>query len=111
MKSRDKVLRQTNECKTVEILPELAEIEEQINYIIFVQHPEFINYDNGNVRCKILKRYYQLINIDKKNKLYVIDTSYKDEKSIITVPIIYTKYVCSSYKQLSNEYIQYFDLV
>ena len=58
-----------------------------------------------------MKRYYQLINIDKKNKLYVIDTSYKDEKSIITVPIIYTKYVCSSYKQLSNEYIQYFDLV
>ena len=78
---------------------------------VFNEIAEFINYDNGNVRCRILKRYYQLINIDKKNKLYVIDTSYKDEKSIITVPIIYTKYVCSSYKQLSNEYIQYFDLV
>ena len=72
-----------------------------------------MQYDNGNVKCRILKRYYQLINTDKKGKLYVIDTSYNkdDEKSIITLPIIYTKYVCSSYKQLSNEYIQYFDLV
>ena len=91
-------------------------------YIIFVQHEkrrrvfneiaEFINYDNGNVRCRILKRYYQLINIDKKNKIYIIDTDYKDiEKSIITLPIIYTKYVCFSYEELSNDYKQYFDLV
>ena len=91
-------------------------------YIIFVQHEkrrrvfneiaEFINYDNGNVRCRILKRYYQLINIDKKNKIYIIDTDYKDiEKSTITLPIIYTKYVCFSYEELSNDYKQYFDLV
>ena len=62
---------------------------------VFNELAEFIGYDNGNVKCLLLK---------PKRKI----THTKDNRAIITVPVMYTKYVCSSIDALNDEYKEFF---
>lgn len=58
---------------------------------VFNEIAEFLSYNNGNVLCKLLKPY-------------------NNETALIEVPIIYTKFVCSSISNLNQDYIKYFGL-
>lgn len=82
---------------------------------IFDEIAEFICYQNGNVICRLLKPYLKLtkkgdsyIPYEQPKRGRIAKTDY--ERAIIEIPIIYTKFVCSSYDRLSNDYIQYFGL-
>ena len=62
---------------------------------VFNELAEFICYESGNVKCKLLNPLRQT-NKTLKNK------------TIITVPIMYTKYVCSSIDALNDDYKVFF---
>ena len=82
---------------------------------VFNEIAEFINYQNGNVICKLINPYrtfnktndglvpYEQSKLGRKAQTDI-------EKSIIEVPIIYTKFVCDSFDDLNDDYIEYFVL-
>ena len=81
---------------------------------IFNEIAEFIRYNNGNVECKLLNPYRRFkLNDDKQ---YIPYTKNKigrkpktdDERAIVTVPIMYTRFVAQNYESLSEDYKQYF---
>ena len=82
---------------------------------VFDDIAEFICYQNGNVKCRLLNQYHTfsktkdgLVPYEKSEKGRIAKTD--DEKAIIEVPIIYTKYVCDSIEDLNDDYKQYFIL-
>ena len=62
---------------------------------VFNELAEFISYESGNVKCRLLNPSRKII---KSNK----------NRSIITVPIIYTKYASSSIDTLNDDYKRFF---
>lgn len=83
---------------------------------VFNEIAQFIKYENGNVICKLLNNY-KTFNKDKNNRLTLYNTSNigrkpktDNEKAIIEVPIIYTKFVCNNIDDLNNDYRSYFVL-
>ena len=59
---------------------------------VFNELVEFICYERGNVKCKLL---------NPKIKSF----------QITTVPVMYTKYVCSSFDSLNDDYRKFFSLI
>ena len=81
---------------------------------IFNELAEFINYENGNVKCKLLNPYRRF---KKNNESWIPYTkesnlgrkAYTDEEiAKITVPIIFTKYIAPNIESLSKQYKDYF---
>ena len=85
---------------------------------VFNDIAEFKCYRNGNVVCRILKPYSELIkyvNDNTYHKHEFVREPSKDKyaipKDYITVPIAYTKYVCKDYDSIPTDYRTYFNLV
>ena len=85
---------------------------------VFDDIAEFKCYRNGNVICRLLKPYSELIKYVNDNNYhkneFVREPSknpYVIPKDYISVPIVYTKYVCKDYESIPDDYKKYFDLV
>lgn len=61
-----------------------------------------MTYKDGNVVCKLLKNNNTVRDLLKQDSTTVRD--------IISVPIIYTKFVAESYDKLDNNYKAYFGI-
>lgn len=86
---------------------------------VFDEIAVFIRYENGNVICKLLNPYRTYSKSSKGLVPYDQMKSNEDitrgripkndfQKSIIEVPIIYTKYVCNSINELDEDFRHYF---
>lgn len=85
---------------------------------VFNDIAEFKCYMKGNVICRLLKPYSELIkyvNDNNYHKSEFVMEQNKDAhvmpKHYITVPIVYTKYVSNDYESIPDDYKRYFDLV
>lgn len=80
---------------------------------VFDDIAEFICYQNGNVKCRLLNQYYTFSKTDKGLIPYEQPERGRKaqtdvEKNEIEIPIIYTKYVCDSIDDLNEDYKEYF---
>ena len=74
---------------------------------VFNEIAEFIEYRNGNTICRLLKPYQT---VNKKDSTKGRKPMTDNEKAIIEVPIIYTKFVCNLFNDLNDDYIKYFGI-